>query len=270
MRRPRAAFTLIELLVVISIIALLIGILLPALSSARESARSVQCLANERQIGISLLAYATDEQDSLPWGSLEGGGDPSLQSDWGKLIASFVRGRRLLDKGTVTGSGNDLEIFTCPSAPVKGGSKHYTGHPVMMPRFNLGTGQPVISGIVQPYELHQAKRATETILVADGTQAVDGNQGIDVGDTGSLFFRVDGFGTNYLNKPENWFYEPATQTDNDTGIAFGPNSNLDGDGRIGMIRRRHPNETANLLFLDGHVEPRQNEAILRRNIRPDR
>jgi len=54
------AFTLIELLVVISIIALLIAILLPALQQARSVARSAQCLANLRQIGIAELGYAND------------------------------------------------------------------------------------------------------------------------------------------------------------------------------------------------------------------
>ncbi|MEM8781953.1 MAG: DUF1559 domain-containing protein [Planctomycetota bacterium] len=62
----RAAFTLIELLVVISIIALLIGILLPALGAARETARLSQCASNQRQIAIALNAYATDERDKFP------------------------------------------------------------------------------------------------------------------------------------------------------------------------------------------------------------
>jgi len=57
----RQAFTLIELLVVISIIALLISILLPALTRARESARIVVCLSNQRQLTGAVLAYAVDD-----------------------------------------------------------------------------------------------------------------------------------------------------------------------------------------------------------------
>ena len=62
----RSGFTLIELLVVIAIIALLIGILLPSLSGARDSARSVQCLSSLRSLGMVMSMYTDDNKDVLP------------------------------------------------------------------------------------------------------------------------------------------------------------------------------------------------------------
>src|SRR3712207_6488829 len=72
-RATRGAFTLVELLVVIGIIALLIGILLPALNRARAQANSVDCQARLRQMGQAMHIYASQNNGLIPWAHIDHG-----------------------------------------------------------------------------------------------------------------------------------------------------------------------------------------------------
>ncbi len=108
----RRAFTLIELLVVISIIALLVGILLPALGAARRTARAVICLTNQRQIMVAQYSYAADNKDVFApgqdWKDFTFDGDNITAPYWFVILSGldYAGGSR----GAATGSS----VYMCP------------------------------------------------------------------------------------------------------------------------------------------------------------
>lgn len=110
MQIVRQGFTLIELLVVISIIALLIGILLPALGNARKAGRTVACASNVKQIMIAVHAYGAENKDFIvPEDHFAGGGGfaaftSTVEGGWQQKLRPYL-----------VGGGEDINTTRTPS-----------------------------------------------------------------------------------------------------------------------------------------------------------
>jgi len=113
--RPRHiphGFTLVELLVVISIIAMLISLLLPALGAAREAARRIACLSNQRQVGIAASTYAADFDNQIGYQA----DDPHGNTRWRTFILTTHPGSEPLYFGQWIRSGSLAGgAVQCPS-----------------------------------------------------------------------------------------------------------------------------------------------------------
>lgn len=112
-RRNRGAFTLVELLVVIGIIAVLIGILVPTLSRARESANRTKCLSNLRQLAVAMNMYCDANKGRFP-GPAFNSALATYEWDW---IYWSPSTRRVEDSplGTYLGGRMSAEMVRCPS-----------------------------------------------------------------------------------------------------------------------------------------------------------
>lgn len=119
-----SAFTLIELLVVIAIIAILAAILFPVFAQAREKARQAICLSNQKQLGLAILAYTQDYDETYPLANYPA--PPSIEAGltssrlhWYSLVEPYVKGgyTRTAASAVGTTAGQKLSIYVCPSYP---------------------------------------------------------------------------------------------------------------------------------------------------------
>lgn len=217
-RRSNKAFTLVELLVVIAIIAVLISILLPALSRVREQAMSVKCLSNLRQIGLAFQHYQNDFQYVLPQGT-------SYYNGKGLSWYQFLVGRSGVFSPPIY--LDDQDILYCPKNNPQ--SRGQYGGICIQHDGETGTGPAVrISATTTQWSPFSGMKMTKIKQISDYAILADSSfsDGTEVPtyypDTGASGFYVD-------------------------------RSNAGSTGKNQALWMAHLN-WINVLFADGHAE----------------
>lgn len=163
--RSIIAFTLIELLVVVAIIAILAGMLMPAISGAREKGRSIGCMNNLRSLGLAFMIYANENEETMIAAVYDD------ETDWGKHMmihrSSFPPGlyASSYSWGEISGvisyiPADGRDAFTCPTAWAKkmpinygGGGAHHYAINQYLPNLTQGHALPKLSKITKPESL---------------------------------------------------------------------------------------------------------------------
>lgn len=285
-RVVRSGFTLVELLVVIAIIGLLAAMLLPAISSSRESARDAQCRNNLRQIGIAILAYSDRNSGVLPTYRWYDPG-PAIRLTfnderihvpsprWNLLIGPFLEGS--IDADVLDPDGNGVAdfdddftpfgnaVFICPNAGERNNSRdssygynyHFLGHA----RVNKATNPSRTSGppwINYPVSYARITNSAQTVMVADsmGTAA-----GFAESERESYSFATKdcnmlGNHAYTIDPPVPWYTgaggQPALGNVGEMSCEPGGSAPKAGHGFNGVDPRHRG--CANAVYADGHVD----------------
>ncbi len=231
----RCGFTLIELLVVISIISLLIAILLPALRSAREQARSTQCASTLRQMGYGEMAYAAD----FDWftaariGSDDGAN--YNKNVWWHTLRPYLGDNRQPTSLTESFELAQAKVISCPST-VKYGSGTGTRSYAQNAFGRVGVRRPSGSQphLISPALVADPLANPQLFFVKPESASRDAGPSKHMlfGELGPTSSQINGSGEVYLaiRNGNNWY---GTQTN------------------IGAFWH---NERSNAVFNDGHVQ----------------
>jgi prepilin-type N-terminal cleavage/methylation domain-containing protein/prepilin-type processing-associated H-X9-DG protein len=286
------AFTLVELLVVIGIIGVLIAILLPALSSARERGRTVQCASNIRQILTALTGYAAENKGQLPWGwnwdipnpATAGSLGKGEFSNWVSSVAYWMQSKRAYNNKQVGPMAGDVTtnvrygavspVFRCPS--VSGDFRQpltYSGLVTAMPdRYSEISGYPSIGepGVGSPNKVVGPAKTGDlygdNALVWDTTVMLGYNQfEIDMGNYGPNFTWVD-LGLLLSPLDDDYRYREIAQIMHGDDPHLGPNYPIDYPSKkyptIGNSSNKDWVGNQDYVFKFGQLRARHNKETL--------
>jgi len=201
----RQAFTLIELLVVITIIAVLAALLLPALAKAKQKAKAINCLSNQKQLMLSMTVYATDNNGALLplWVSMGAPGWPSWSFDptsyavGSSTLLWWADMLRMFNYGTVQ-SLADCPSLTVPAANAAGGSAsavHPLGIGMNFPEYGRTEPFPSVPGNnASAVRENTVQQPSQSIIFADAAgitnpAETDADHWLEITGTGAVFFR---------------------------------------------------------------------------------
>ena len=239
----RSAFTLIEMLVVISIIALLISILLPALGRARETARSIACMSGIKQLGLASHTYAVDYNGWLPQNPFSG--TRSYGHCWDVQISSYLN----YDSSRPS---SQQPVFHCPSGLLLSANEGA----ISRSRGYYINAHVAKSGFSTDYqddedEIGSRRGGSGAINPYDGVQGRLSSIP-DASGLGVLFeLWISSEWDGYYNYQEGFF---GRRTDN--GEEW-ENDRLNSYVRIKNITAYRHDDSTNILFADSHAEVRR-------------
>lgn len=252
----RRAFTLIELLVVIAVIALLIGILVPALAGARKAGRGTACLSNLRQMGTGCVAYSNDNKEGIiPSFNMVGTDTTEPLDGWGPILDR--------DGYIGTPAQNTKSVFYCPeTTDVAGVASGQTGTDPANPKGwhewpFIRTGSANVAVTIPTLGFDKILRVSywlNSINPIGGTVVVEQ----DLHYSGSVGYGPGSNGLYVKQTKLNAFVRPFQLIALSDGVYVGrqrDNQLGQANSRIGF---RHPGKgkaAANTAFADGHCSP---------------